>query len=305
MLPQHAGRPLPGEAMYTGRMDQQGSSADNPETEAEVAARPLSAAWLFVLALIVGVFGGVGSIVFRSAIAFFQHLFFHGEIDFQLQSDLHIAPSVWGPGVIIVPVIGAVLVTWIQRRVAPETRGSGVPEVMNAIHHEGGRMRPVTVVAKALASSLSIGTGGSVGREGPIIQIGAAFGSLMGRFRRMPPRQLIVLVSAGAAAGIAATFNAPLGGLAFAVELLLVSVTARNVALVASATVTATYIGRLYAGIAPSFEIPAAELFRDHTAGTLQLLLCVPLGLLTGLAAGVFVRSIYWFEDGFRALIAK
>ena len=261
----------------------------------------LSPAWMFLLALAVGVFGGFGSIIFRGAIAFFQHLFFYGELGLSLSPDVHLPPSPWGLGVIAVPVLGAVIVTWITNTLAPEARGHGVPEVMNAIYYHGGRIRPVTVVAKAVASAVSIGTGGSVGREGPIIQIGSAFGSSLGQLRPMPARQRIVLVGAGAAAGIAATFNAPLGGLAFAMELLLVSVSAQNVALVASATVTATYIGRLYSGIAPTFEVPSVELFSDHAIGTYQLLLCVPFGLLTGVAAAGFVRAIYWFEDRFDA----
>ncbi|MCS4503135.1 chloride channel protein [Arhodomonas aquaeolei] len=277
---------------------------DTPAPSAGPATgqRPLSGAWMFVLALVVGAFGGFGSIVFKGAIAFFQNLFFLGRFDVHLQPDTHIDPSIWGWGVVFVPVVGAIIVTWIIRTLAPEARGHGVPEVMHAIYYHGGEMRPITVVAKAIASSVSIGTGGSVGREGPIIQIGSAFGSTLGRFRNMPARQRIVLVGAGAAAGIAATFNAPLGGLAFAVELMLISVTALNVALVASATVAATYIGRLYSGIGPSFEIPSVELFADHAIGSYQLLLCVPFGLLVGLAAAGFVHSIYWFEDRFESL---
>jgi CIC family chloride channel protein len=262
----------------------------------------LSPVWMFALALAVGVFGGLGSIVFRGAIAFFQQLFFYGQFGLELAPDIHLAPSPWGWGVIFVPVVGAVIVTWITKTLAPEARGSGVPEVMNAIHYQSGRIRPVTVVAKAFASAVSIGTGGSVGREGPIIQIGSAFGSTLGQICSMPARQRIVLVGSGAAAGIAATFNAPLGGLAFAMELLLVSISAQNMALVASATITATYIGRLYAGVGPTFEVSSVELFADHAIGTYQLLLCVPFGVLVGLAAAWFIRSIYWFEDRFNAL---
>jgi CIC family chloride channel protein len=259
----------------------------------------VSPAVMFLLALVVGVFAGSGSIVFRSVIALFQHLFFFGELGLELSPDIHLPPSTWGMGVILVPVVGAVIVTWITNTLAPEARGHGVPEVMNAIYYHGGRIRPITVVAKAFASAVSIGTGGSVGREGPIIQIGSAFGSTLGQLKPMPARQRIVLVGAGAAAGIAATFNAPLGGLAFAMELLLVSVSAQNVALVASATVTATWIGRLYSGIGPTFEIPDLDLFADHMIGSYQLLLCVPFGLIAGVAAAGFVRAIYWFEDWF------
>lgn len=261
----------------------------------------VSPVWMFALALAAGVLGGLGSIVFRGAIAFFQHLFFYGELGLGLTPDIHLPPSTWGWGVILVPVVGAAIVTWITDTFAPGTRGHGVPEVMNAIYYHGGRIRPGGVVARAVASAVSIGTGGSVGREGPIIQIGSAFGSGLAQLRRMPSRQRIVLVGAGAAAGIAATFNAPLGGLAFAMELLLVSVSAQNVALVASATVTATYVGRLYGGIAPTFEVPAISLFSDTLIGTGQLLLCIPFGLIAGVTAAGFVRSVYWFEDWFDA----
>lgn len=266
---------------------------------------PLSPALMFVLAILVGIFGGFGSIVFKGVIAFVQNLFFHGTFSLKFTPDVHIDPGFLGPWVILVPVVGAVIVTWIIRAVAPEARGHGVPEVMNAIHYHDGDIRPITVLAKALTSAVSIGTGGSVGREGPIIQIGSAFGSSLGQICRMPPRQKVVLVGAGAAAGIAATFNAPLGGLAFAIELMLISVSAQNVALVASATVTATYIGRFYSGIGPSFEIPQVDMFTDHILGSYQLLLCVPLALLIGSAAAWFVHAIYWFEDRFEALISN
>jgi CIC family chloride channel protein len=266
---------------------------------------PLSPALMFVLAILVGIFGGFGSIAFKGIIAFVQNLFFHGTFSLHFTPDVHIDPAFLGPWVILVPVVGAVIVTWITRYVAPEARGHGVPEVMNAIHYHDGDIRPITVLAKALASAVSIGTGGSVGREGPIIQIGSAFGSSLGQIWHIPPRQKVVLVGAGAAAGIAATFNAPLGGLAFAIELMLVSVSAQNVALVASATVTATYIGRLYSGIGPSFEIPRVDMFTDHVLGSFQLLLCLPLALLIGAAAAWFVHAIYWFEDRFDELISN
>lgn len=280
------------------------AGAAAPSTSSDLATddqeeRALPAAWMFTLALLVGVFGGFGSILFRNIIAFIHNLFFLGRFSLEFDPDAHMAHSPWGIGVIMVPVAGAVLVTWLTKRLAPEARGHGVPEVMNAIYYRGGRIRPVVVAAKALTSAISIGTGGSVGREGPIIQIGSAFGSTLGQVIRMPARQRIVLVSAGAAAGIAATFNAPIGGLAFAIELMLVSISARTVSLVAVATVTATYIGRFWSGLEPSFDIPNLVTFNTNAVGGLTLLLCVPLGILMGLAAVLFIRSIYWFEDRF------
>ncbi len=268
-------------------------------------ADPLPPATLFALAVVVGMLGGIGAVLFRSAIALFQELAFYGELGFHFQPEIHLAPSAWGWGVILVPVVGALIVSEINDRLGPEHRGHGVPEVMEAIYYRRGCMRPGVALAKALASAISIGSGGSVGREGPIIQIGSAFGSALGQIWHMPAHQRILLVSAGAAAGIAATFNAPLAGVAFAMELLLVSVSAQNVALVAAAVVTGTYVGRLYGGIEPVFGLAEFDLFSGQLVGTYQLLLCIPLGVLTGGAAAVFVRAIYWFEDRLEALIGN
>ena len=110
------------------------------------------------------------------------------------------------------PVIGAVAVTFLVTKFAPEANGHGVPEVMDAIYYNGGVIRPVVAVVKSLASAIAIGSGAAVGREGPIIQIGSALGSTLGQIIRMPPGQRITLVAAGAGAGIAATFNTPIGG---------------------------------------------------------------------------------------------
>lgn len=273
------------------------NTANNPDSD-----NALSTPRMVVLALIVGVFGGIGSIIFRGIIGFVHNIAFYGQFSFNYEPLQHIAASPWGAGIILVPVVGSVLVTWIINTLAPEARGHGVPEVMNSIYYKGGHIRAALVGAKALASAISIGTGGSVGREGPIIQIGSAFASTLSGLFTIPPRQRVVLVSAGAAAGIAATFNAPIGGLAFAMELLLVSISARTVSLVALATVTACYIGRLYDGIAPSFPIEELVTWQQsHVSDLYLLLLCVPLGILIGVSATLFIHSIYWFEDKFAA----
>lgn len=275
------------------------SDTDTPDYESA-----LSPLWMVILALVVGIFGGIGSIIFRGIIGFVQNFALYGKFSFDYDPLHYIAASHWGAGIILVPVAGGLLVTWIVNTLAPEARGHGVPEVMNAIYYKGGHIRPVLVAAKALASAVSIGTGGSVGREGPIIQIGSAFASALSGLFTIPARQRVVLVSAGAAAGIAATFNAPIGGLAFAMELLLVSISARTVSLVALATVTACFIGRLYNGIEPSFPIADLAPFEQaHLTELYLLLLCAPLGILIGAAATLFIHSIYWFEDTFAALI--
>jgi CIC family chloride channel protein len=199
-------------------------------------------------------------------------------------------------------VVGAVGVAFIVGTFAPEAKGHGVPEVMDAIYYRDGRIRPIVVVAKSIASALSIGSGGSVGREGPIVQIGSAFGSTLGQIASMPARQRIVLVAAGAGGGIAATFNSPLGGVAFAIELMLPVITARSVLAVVLATTVATHIGRVFFGTSPSFDVPALAVLRaaDVSEGILPwFLLC---GLAVGLLATVTTRAIYWFEDRFDAM---
>ena len=283
---------------FTGHRQPQ-DIADDASTGTYAADTRLSSTVMLVLAFVIGIFGGFGSIAFKAIIAFFHNLFFYGTFGLIYDQDVHMAVSPWGLLVIGVPVAGSLLVTWITKTLAPEARGHGVPEVLNAIYYRDGKIRPVVVIAKAFASAISIGTGGSVGREGPIIQIGSAMGSMLGQVVRMPTRQRITLIAAGAAAGIAATFNAPIGGVAFAIELLLVSINARTIALVAVATVTATYIGRLYDGLGPSFDVPKLALFEDHLLRLYALLLCIPLGLISGVVAAIFIRSIYFAEDAF------
>jgi CIC family chloride channel protein len=173
---------------------------------------------------------------------------------------------------------------------------------MDAIYYNQGRIRPRVAVIKSLASAISIGSGGSVGREGPIVQIGSAFGSTLGALFPMPTRDRVTLIAAGAGAGIAATFNAPLGGIVFAVELLLVSVNARNLLLVTIATVVATRIGHLLLGTEPSFYIPTLETPDFQLARPLALTVFLVLGGLMGLLSVAFIRGLYWMEDVFEAM---
>ena len=255
-----------------------------------------------ILAIAVGVIAGLGAVVFRAMISGFHNLLFLGQLSVSYDANLHTPPSPWGVLVILVPVLGALGVAFVVGTFAPEAKGHGVPEVMDAIYYREGRIRPVVVVVKSIASALSIGSGGSVGREGPIVQIGSAFGSTLGQIIRMPARQRIVLVAAGAGGGIAATFNSPLGGMAFAIELVLPVVTARSVLTVALGTTVATQIGRLFFGTSPSFDVPALAVLRaaDIAVGTLPWFLLCGLGI--GLLATLMTRAIYWFEDRFDAM---
>lgn len=261
--------------------------------------------WMMLLAFIVGVVGGFGAILFRGMIAFVHNIAFNGTFSLHYNANVHAAPSVWGAAIILVPVAGAVIVTWLTENFAKEVRGSGVPEVMNAIYYKDGKIRPSITVIKAMASSLTIGTGGSAGREGPIIQIGSAFASFVGQLVNMTSRQRNVLIAAGAAAGISATFDAPLGGLAFAMELMLINVSAVNVALVSIATVTATVISRLFLGTVPAFDIHSVIQGTQPGFDPVTVALFVPFGLAMGGAAALFIHAIYWTEDRFTQIFGN
>jgi CIC family chloride channel protein len=257
--------------------------------------------WLVCgLALIVGIVTGLGAVAFRALIGLVHNLLFLGQFSFVYDSNLFTPPSPWGPWVILVPVIGGIGVTFIVSTFAPEAKGHGVPEVMDAIYYNRGKIRPVVAVAKSLASALSIGSGAAVGREGPIIQIGSALGSTLGQVIRMSMGQRIILVAAGAGAGIAATFNTPIGGVLFATELMLPEISVNTFLPVALATGTATFIGRLFFGAKPAFDIPATlSSLPVSSSGALILLLYVVLGVVIGAAAALFVRGLHWAEDLF------
>jgi len=267
---------------------------------AEATARRIRLLPLSLLAMIVGIVTGFGAVGFRDLIGLVHNAAFLGQYAWAYDSSLFTPFNPWGPYVILVPVIGGIVVTWLVSTFAPEAKGHGVPEVMDAIYYKQGIIRPVVAVVKSLASAVAIGTGAAVGREGPIIQIGSALGSTLGQLIRMQPGQRITLVAAGAGAGIAATFNTPIGGVLFATELMLPEISVNTFLPVAVATGTATFIGRLFFGSQPAFSVPAslAPLPNDLTA-LVTLLLYGVLGVLAGIAAAGFIRGLHLMEDAF------
>lgn len=181
-----------------------------------------------MLAVLVGLITGVGAVFFRALIGLIHNLVFLGKFSIFYEANLFTPPSPWGAFIIIVPVLGGMVVTFLVTNFAPEARGHGVPEVMDAIYYREGVIRPIVAAVKSLASAISIATGAAVGREGPIIQIGASLGSTLGQIIQIAPWQRITLVAAGAGAGIAATFNSPIGGVMFAIELMMPELSART-----------------------------------------------------------------------------
>jgi CIC family chloride channel protein len=246
-------------------------------------------------ALVVGGVTGLGAVGFRWLIYGFTWLA-TGHTEFGQQGHASSAHLPWlGPWfVLVVPVVGGVIYGPLIYRYAREARGHGVPEVMLAVAENGGRIRPQVTVVKAFASALCIGTGGSVGREGPIVQIGSALGSALGQLTRLPAGGLRILVACGAAAGISATFNAPLTGVLFAFEIIL-----RELSLVAGlpvilAAVSADLVGRALLGSSPFFSQLPQGLSVHHDS---IYLLVVVVGIVTGLVGVGFKTFLYWLED--------
>jgi chloride channel protein, CIC family len=258
--------------------------------------QPIGLFRLSLIAIFVGIVTGIGAIAFRGLIGFIHNLFFLGRLSFFYDANSFTPPSPWGVFVILVPVVGALIVTLLVTKFAPEARGHGVPEVMDAIYYAEGRIRPVVAAVKSLASAVAIGTGSAVGREGPIIQIGASLGSTIGQIIPLAAWQRITLVAAGAGAGIAATFNTPIGGVMFAVELMMPEVSVRTFLPVALATGTATYIGRLYFGLEPAFRLPGLATMSHHPTSLTALLLFAVLGVVIGVAATGFIKGLHGAE---------
>ena len=268
-------------------------------TEPADPPRPMGLFVLSLIALVVGGITGLGAVFFRALIGFIHNVAFLGHFAIAYDANVFTPPSPWGIGVILVPVVGGLVVTFLVQNFAPEARGHGVPEVMDAIYYKEGVIRPVVAAIKSVASAFSIGTGAAVGREGPIIQIGSSLGSTIGQLVAMTPGQRITLVAAGAGAGIAATFNTPIGGVMFAVELMMPEVSVRTFLPVALATGAATFIGRLFFGFEPSFHVPPLAMVTDPAASAEALCLYAVLGALVGLAATSFVKGLHALEGVF------
>ncbi|WP_042379806.1 chloride channel protein [Streptacidiphilus melanogenes] len=248
---------------------------------------------LAVLALVIGAGSGLGAVVFRWLIKTFTQLL-SGHADYSAAG--HVAnPHVpfLGPYfVILAPVVAGLLYGPLVQRFAREARGHGVPEVMYAVARRGGRIAPQVAGVKALASALCIGGGGSVGREGPIVQIGSALGSTLGQIAKLSESRIKMLVACGAAGGIAATFNAPLAGVFFAMELILRDFAAESFGMVVLSSVTASVIGRSILGNTAFITLPAFHV--QHLA---QYALFALLGLLAGFVGVGFNKVLYRIED--------
>jgi chloride channel protein, CIC family len=248
---------------------------------------------LIALALVVGVGAGLGAIAFRYLIQWFTEAFTGHTDPSALGHFSNPNFPLLGPYVVlVVPVVGGLLYGPLVYRFAPEARGHGVPEVMLAVSQLEGRIRGRVPIVKSLASAICIGSGGSVGREGPIVQIGSALGSATARLGRQAAENTRLLVACGAAGGIAATFNAPIAGVFFALELILRDFQTRYFGVVVLSSVVATAVGRLAFGSEAFLSLPAF-----HVVSGAEYPLYAVLGVAGALVGVAFIRVLYGAED--------
>jgi CIC family chloride channel protein len=244
---------------------------------------------LLVIAVIIGMTTGALAVAFRYLLLFTTDLFWpdaHHLLNVKEQYPWYL--------ILLVPVAGGLVVGPLITRLSPETRGAGVPEVIEAVVTREGVIRYRTAIFKTLFTTLSISCGASVGREGPVVHIGSSIGSSIAQLIKLPPEWRRVFLACGAAAGIAATFNAPMAGMLFAAEIILVDFQVSYLSHIAISAVTATVVSHHFLGTLPAFDVPAYEL-----SSYLELPLYALLGFLAGLLSILFIRSISTVEDLF------
>ena len=262
---------------------------------------------MVAVAVACGLAGALGAVIFRLLIRAVQAFFFEGAEGMQglveegllaeASDPLAIARELDWWWRLLIPAMGGLIVGPLIYFFAREAKGHGVPEVMAAVALRGGVIRPRVVAVKALASAISIGTGGSVGREGPIVQIGAALGSSMGQLLNVTASQLRVIVGCGAAAGISATFNAPIAGALFAAEVIVGNFAVAQLSPIVISSVVATVVSRFVLGNHPAFPVPPYEL-----VGPWELVPYMVVGVIAGFVALAFMFSLYATEDAFEKL---
>ncbi len=249
-----------------------------------------------VLSIVIGVLASLAMVLFVFSIRFFSNVMFYGKAYLSCSCiDRYVSPL--GVFVVLVPVIGGVVVVFLAGVYLRKNDGYGVPAVILAVIRRGGRMSPYVASLKTFLSAFCIGTGGSVGRVGPIVYVGASLGSIMGKRFNLTPGERILLLGCGAASSIAVVFNAPITGVAFAAELILPELSSRIfIPLVVSATV-ADYIGRYFLGAAPLVVVPHYHVYYGW-----QFLLYALLGLTSGFIAVLFTKSLVFFESLFATI---
>lgn len=245
-----------------------------------------------LLAIFIGALSGWGAVLFHHILQGTQFAFYQNTADFL---EFHKTVPTWQ--LALMPALGGLLVGALVRFGAKEAKGHGVPEVMTALALKGGRIRKRVALVKILASAICIGSGGSSGREGPMVQIGSSVGSSIGQYFKVPVMHQRTMVGCGAAAGIAATFNAPIAGVLFALEVLIGDFGLASFSPVVISSVTATAISRYYWGDLPTFRIPTYEILSLWEFTVYPL-----LGVFVALAAVAFIIVLHRTEELFERM---
>jgi H+/Cl- antiporter ClcA len=248
-----------------------------------------------LLAVAIGALGAVVALALLRLIGLCTNLFFYGRWDTALTSP---AGNTLGVLVIAVPVVGTIIIGLMARFGSERIRGHGIPEALEAILIRGSRIEPRVALLKPISSAISIGSGGPFGAEGPIIMTGGAFGSLVAQLFHLTAAERKTLLVAGAAAGMSATFSAPIASVLLAVELLLFELKPRSLVPVALASATAMLLRQFLLGPGPLFPVP------EHAAfiGVGGLGACALVGLLAGVLSALMTASVYASEDLFKKL---
>ncbi len=262
------------------------------ENQSHIASGLLSKAqmtenlFMILNATVIGIITGLAAVGLRELIFLVGKVAFAGSGNF-------LQRAIAAPWYVklLAPAIGGLLMGPFIHFLAPEAKGHGIPEVMKAILLKGGSIPPIVAVAKAIASALTIGTGGSVGREGPIVQMGGSIGSTIGQFFRAPSKRLKTLAACGAAAGIAASFNAPIAGALFAVEIIIMDFSIAQFSPIVIASVWATVISRAIEGDFAEYRFVSSAI-----TSVIDLNAYVLLAFLCGLVAFLFIKVLYSLE---------
>ena len=247
--------------------------------------------FMIIMAVLIGLITGYVAIFFRKLISFFQNIFFNSRD----VSHEYIYGLPWYL-ILIIPAVGGLLAGLIAHYYAKESKGQGVTEVLEAVINKSGYIRPRVILAKILTAGLTIGSGGSAGREGPIVQIGSASASAIGQIFRVKGSYLRIFVACGAAAGISATFNAPIAGAIFALEIIMGDFAISKFSPIVISAVTATVLSRYYLGDYPAFEVPDFELVSVY-----EFIPYVILGFLAAFTAQGLIKSMIKTEDIFNS----
>ena len=244
--------------------------------------------WIYLdlLSIVVGISGGLGAVAFRKLVEL-SHDFFFGFL-------LPLLPNSYF--VVLLPVLGGLIVGPLIYKLAPEAKGDGISHIMIALQRFTGDIRKRAGLVLIFTSAITLGSGGSAGREGPIALIGASAGSAIGKAIKLSARDLKVLTCCGVASGIAATFNAPMGGAIFSMEVISKKFTSLDAVPILLAAVVGKAVATELIDPVPEFVNP------NFYFTTFDMVLCFFIGPLFGFLSFLWVKGYYFFEDRFQDL---